>query len=116
MIVPAVEPRVRANIILISGFPDNHALPEANPLNYISRIKVPTLMLNGKYDMFFPVETSVNPAFDLLGTPKEDKRLVVYPTDHYIPVSKGIEEMLAWLDRYFGPATKVVPDGVWPPD
>jgi serine/threonine protein kinase/pimeloyl-ACP methyl ester carboxylesterase len=104
MIVPAVEPRVRANIILISGLPDNHALPEAHPLNYISRIKVPTLMLNGEYDMFFPVETSVKPAFDLLGTPKEDKRLVVYPTDHYIPVSEGIQEMLAWLDKYFGPA------------
>jgi len=116
MIVPAVEPRVRANIILISGFPDNQALPEAHPLNYIAHIKVPTLMLNGKYDMFFPVETSVNPAFDLLGTPKEDKLLVVYPTDHYIPVSEGIQEMLAWLDKYFGPATEVIPDGVLPPD
>jgi dienelactone hydrolase len=104
MIVPAVEPRVRANIILVSGFPDNHALPEAHPLNYISHVKVPTLMLNGKYDMFFPEETSVKPAFDLLGTPKEDKRLVVYPTDHYLPLRERNPEVLAWLDKYFGPA------------
>jgi dipeptidyl aminopeptidase/acylaminoacyl peptidase len=104
MIVPAVEPRVRANIILVSGFPDNHALPEAYPLNYISHVKVPTLMLNGKYDMFFPVETSVQPAFDLLGTPKEDKLLRFYQTDHYLPIGARNQEMLAWLDKYLGPA------------
>jgi len=104
LIIPAVEPRVRANIILISGFRNNQALPEAHPLNYLAHVKAPTLMLNGKYDMFFPVETAVKPAFDLLGTPQEDKRLVIYPTDHYIPLSEGIQEKLAWLDKYFGPA------------
>ena len=107
MIIPAVEPRVRANIMATCGLPDTqsyHALEEAHPLSYLSRIKAPTLMLNGEYDMFCPVGASVKPAFELLGTPKADKRLVVYPTDHYIPPSKGNEETLAWLDKYFGPA------------
>jgi eukaryotic-like serine/threonine-protein kinase len=103
LIVSAVEPRVRANIIFTSGFPDNQALPEAQALNYVSRVKVPTLMLNGRYDMFYPLDTAVKPAFNLLGTPEGNKELKVYDTDHYIPLSEGSRQMLAWLDKYFGP-------------
>jgi hypothetical protein len=60
-------------------------------------------MLNGKYDVIFPVETNVRPAFKLLGTPEKDKKLVVYDTDHYIPRKELIKESLDWLDRYLGP-------------
>jgi serine/threonine protein kinase/dienelactone hydrolase len=103
MFIPAVEPRVKANIILLGGFSDSYALPEAQGINYVSRIKIPTLMLNGKYDMIFPVESNVRPAFKLLGTPEKDKKLVVYDTDHYVPPKELIKESLDWLDRYFGP-------------
>ena len=102
-IIPAVERRIKANILYLGGLVDNAALPEASGLNYISRIESPTLMLNGKYDVHFPPETSVRPAFELLGTPEEDKRLVVYETDHFIPKQEVIKESLAWLDRYLGP-------------
>jgi tRNA A-37 threonylcarbamoyl transferase component Bud32/dienelactone hydrolase len=102
-IIPAVEPRIRANILYLGGFDDNFALPEASGINYISRIKVPTLMLNGRYDMVFPLETSVRPAFKLLGTPEKDKKLVVYDSDHYVPKREVIKESLDWLDRYLGP-------------
>ena len=60
-------------------------------------------MLNGKYDMNFPLETAVRPAFDLLGTPEKDKKLIIYDTDHYIPKREFVTESLAWLDRYLGP-------------
>ena len=43
------------------------------------------------------------PMYDLLGTPKEDKHIVTYETDHFIPKKELIKESLAWLDRYFGP-------------
>jgi dienelactone hydrolase len=102
-IIPAVEPRIKANILFLGGFVDNAALPEASGLNYVSRIKVPTLMLNGRYDMVFPVETAVRPAFKLLGTPEKDKKLVVYDSDHYVPKKEVIKESLEWLDKYFGP-------------
>jgi predicted Ser/Thr protein kinase len=102
-IIPAVEPRIRANILYLGGFNHYVALPEALGVNYISRISIPTLMLNGRYDMAFALETNVRPAFKLLGTPEKDKKLVVYDTDHYVPKKELIKESLDWLDRYFGP-------------
>jgi hypothetical protein len=45
----------------------------------------------------------IRPAFDLLGTPPEDKRLILYETDHIPPRAEYIKETLAWLDHYMGP-------------
>ncbi|MEN6428519.1 MAG: protein kinase [Phycisphaerales bacterium] len=103
-IIPAVEPRVRVVILALGGFEANYALPEAQGLNYVSHITAPTLMLNGRLDMLFPLETCVRPAFNLLGTPEKDKRLVLYDTEHYVPKTELTRELLAWLDKYFGPA------------
>ena len=61
-------------------------------------------MLNGRFDMTFPYETTSKPMFDLLGTPSKDKKQIVYETDHLIPRKELIKESLNWLDRYFGPA------------
>ena len=66
-------------------------------------MKIPTLMLSGRYDMALPYETSAKPLYDLLGTPKEDKLQKLYETDHYIPLNEFIKETLAWLDKYLGP-------------
>ena len=77
--------------------------PEVNQMSYVTRVKIPTLMLNGKYDSVFPYETSVKPMFDLLGTPGEYKVMKVYETDHIPPRNEYIKEILAWLDRYLGP-------------
>lgn len=41
--------------------------------------------------------------FRLFGTPKEDKRLILYDTGHDIPYSEIVKETLSWLDRYLGP-------------
>jgi serine/threonine protein kinase len=103
-VIPAVESRVQAVMLVLGGFEANYALPEAQGLNYISHITAPTLMLNGRLDMLFPLETCVRPAFNLLGTPEKDKRLVVYDTEHYVPKTELTQELLAWLDKYFGPA------------
>jgi len=81
-------------------------LPEADIFNYLPRNKVPVLMLNGKYDMRFPLESEVIPYFDLLGTPAEDKELKVYESDHWIPKTEMIRETLNWLEKYFGPVIK----------
>jgi len=103
LIIPAIEPRIKANILHLGGLGGSAAQPEAQGLNYISRVKVPTLMLNGKYDMQFPLETAVRPALKLLGTPDKDKKLMIYDTDHYVPKQELSKESLAWLDRYLGP-------------
>jgi hypothetical protein len=72
-------------------------------MNYVTRVKIPTLMINGRYDSFLAYETSIKPRFDLLGTPDEHKELKVYETDHIPPRIEFIKETLAWLDRYLGP-------------
>jgi len=102
MIIPAVEPRLKANILFVGGLQGHEEQPEAQPLNYVSRVNVPTLMLNGKYDMTFPIETTVRPAFDVLGVSESDKRLVILDTDHYVPKRDLIEHSLDWLDNYLG--------------
>jgi hypothetical protein len=30
------------------------SFPEVEPLHYLQRVKIPVLVLNGKYDFFFP--------------------------------------------------------------
>ena len=59
-------------------------------------------MLNGRYDMAFPYETTVKPFFDLMGTPLKDKHIRIYETDHYIPKNEMIKEVLTFLDNYLG--------------
>jgi hypothetical protein len=59
-------------------------------------------MLNGRYDMTFQYETQVKPMFDLLGTPEEHKRSILYETDHFTPRTDATKQTLAWLDRYLG--------------
>jgi dienelactone hydrolase len=102
--IAAVDRRVRLCVHILGGFcPWGKGLPEADMLNYLPRIKVPVLMLNGKYDMTFPLEALVIPYFDLLGTPVEDKALKVYESDHWIPRTEMIRETLNWMEKYFGP-------------
>ena len=74
-IIPAVEERLKASVLLAGGFYGN-ARPEASQINYVTRVKVPTLMLNGRYDTILLFETSSKPMFDLLGTPAEHKRKI----------------------------------------
>lgn len=102
-IMPAVEKRIKANILYVAGLLFQHALPEVDQINYITRVTQPTLMLNGERDFYFPVETSQKPMFDLLGTPSEHKKRLTYPLGHSVPRVELIKEVLAWLDIYLGP-------------
>ena len=71
-IIPAVEDRLKASVLYVGGMAAP-TRPEVDQINYVTRVKIPTLMLNGRYDMLYPYETSSKPMFDLLGTPKEHK-------------------------------------------
>jgi cephalosporin-C deacetylase-like acetyl esterase len=101
-VLPAVEDRIRALVLLVPGFYLKKCFPEVDQLNFAPRVKVPVLMLNGRFDFVFPVVSSQEPMFRLLGTPKEQKRRVVYETGHDIPRNELIKETLDWLDRYLG--------------
>jgi dipeptidyl aminopeptidase/acylaminoacyl peptidase len=80
--------------------------PEVDYINYVSRVTIPTLMLHGRYDANVSYDYAAKPMFDLLGTPEKDKKLIVYETDHIIPMKELIKESLTWLDHYFGPVER----------
>ena len=102
-IMLAVEPRFRAAILYTAGLHLLESMPEVDPFNFISRVTVPFLLLNGRYDFIYPVETSQIPLFELAGTPFEDKLALVEDTGHTFPRTRLVEESLNWLDRYLGP-------------
>ena len=50
-------------LLVVGGFYLQPALPEADPVNFAPRVTMPVLMLNGRFDFFFPTETSQEPMF-----------------------------------------------------
>ena len=80
-------------------------IPESSeyPSNFVSRVKIPVLMLNGRYDAIEPLETAQLPMLQLLGTPEGQKRHVVYDSGHGLPRNESIKEILNWLDEHLGP-------------
>jgi dienelactone hydrolase len=99
----AVEPRIKMALLIVGGLYLQPALPEADPVHFARRVRIPVLMLNGRFDFFFPTESSQEPMFTLLGTPADRKRRVVYDTSHTIPRTELIRETVEWMDRYLGP-------------
>ena len=101
-ILPAVETRIRIVMLYVAGILFQRALPEADQINFVGRVRQPTLMVNGEFDFFFPVATSQKPLYDLLGAPEEHKRYVVFPGSHSVPRTELVRELISWLDRYQG--------------
>jgi serine/threonine protein kinase/dienelactone hydrolase len=101
-LLPALEPRLKTSVLVVAGLELQRGQPDVEPVNFLPRIRMPVLMLNGRYDHFFPIETSQLPMFRLLGTPADRKRHVIYDGGHFVPRSLWISETLDWLDRYLG--------------
>ena len=102
-IIPAVEPRLKTAVLYVAGLTMERGRPEVDPVNFLPRVRIPVLMLNGKYDFYVPSETSQKPFFMFLGSPPNDKRWIMYEGGHDVPRTQYIRESLAWLDKYVGP-------------
>jgi dienelactone hydrolase len=103
--VLALDSRIKTGILLMGGLFANTSAPEADSFNFLPRVRVPVLMLNGDQDHIFPLQTSQTPFFERLGTPAGDKKHVLYPGGHEINGTKRnqiVAEIVAWLDRYLG--------------
>ena len=99
-VMPAIEPRIKVSALYVAGLDFESARPEVDPINFLGRVTVPTLMLNGRYDFFFPIETSQIPMFKMLGTPADQKRHVVEEGSHFVSRTTLIQEVLGWLDKW----------------
>ncbi len=102
-IFPAVENRLKVSILSGTGFNEQEAIEDVDQITYVRRVTIPTLMLNGKYNTFYPIELAVQPLFDLLGTPDADKSLHLFDSGQFIPPKDLTKETTAWLDKYLGP-------------
>jgi dienelactone hydrolase len=99
----AVEPRFKAAVLYVAGLTMEGSRPEVDPFNYLPHVTQPTLMLNGRYDYFFPVEIAQRPFFQNLGTPASQKLWKIYEGGHDVPRTDLISESLKWFDKYLGP-------------
>ncbi len=101
--VPAIEKRIKTSVLYVAGLMMERARPEADAFNFLPRVTSPVLMLNGRYDYFFPIETSQRPFFERLGTPAADKKQMIFEGGHDVPRTELIKESLSWFDKYLGP-------------
>jgi class 3 adenylate cyclase/formylglycine-generating enzyme required for sulfatase activity/dienelactone hydrolase len=102
-LIPATDYRIKTAILHVGGLMMQKTLPEVDVFNYLPRVNIPVLMLNGRNDQFYPIETSQKPMFDFLGSPKNEKELLIYPGGHFAPRTELIKETLRWMDQYLGP-------------
>jgi formylglycine-generating enzyme required for sulfatase activity/dienelactone hydrolase len=98
----AVEDRIRVGILVAGGLRGTQTMPEADTMNFAPHLHKPVLMVNGRHDFIFPLETHQMPLFELLGSPANDKRHVVLETGHMPPNDLLTKEVLDWLDAHLG--------------
>ena len=104
-VMTAIEQRFRTGIFIVGGLNMQDVQPMADPFNFLPRVTIPTFMFNGRYDSIFPVDTSIQPLYDKLGSPESDKKLTITDSNHFVSAYSGnqlISETLDWLDKYLG--------------
>ena len=57
VILAPIEPRIRAAVLVAGGLPPEPRPPEIDELNFAPRVRIPVLMLNGRYDLSYLAET-----------------------------------------------------------
>lgn len=102
-IMLAVEGRFKAAVLNVPGLSPLPTQPIADPFNFLPRIEIPVLMMNGEYDQIYPIETSAKPFYDFLGTQADQKRHYIAPGGHLLPFVDITRETLDWFDEYLGP-------------
>ena len=107
VVVMAMEPRLKASILVSGGLLSSRVPPETDMLNFAPRATMPTLLIGGRYDFVYPVDTNQRPLFERLGAPEADKaHKILERSGHFVSVEDAPETarlILDWLDRYLGP-------------
>ncbi|MEX2141792.1 MAG: protein kinase [Pirellulales bacterium] len=105
MALPAIEPRYRSVVLWGSGIRrhDSRSRPEANPTHYAPLMRLPKLLIHGRYDETTPLKTDAEPLFQLLPEPK---RVVLFPGGHLPPPEVVVPAVNAFLDETLGPVRR----------
>ncbi|MFI5233797.1 MAG: SUMF1/EgtB/PvdO family nonheme iron enzyme, partial [Gemmatimonadales bacterium] len=98
------QDRLKTVVLLDGGYFLGSPGAGADQADYAPRLKIPVLMVNGRYDFTFSLERSQNPLFRALGTPDADKKHVVMDTPHDVRARRPelTAAVLGWLEKYLG--------------
>src|SRR5204863_9948495 len=101
LLFPAVEGRYVSVVMMSAGIHQGaRIVPEADPVNFAPFIKVPKLMVSGRYDEAFSLKAEVEPLFRLL---REPKKLMVFEGGHVATSEVWVPVVKAFLDETLGP-------------
>jgi eukaryotic-like serine/threonine-protein kinase len=99
-----LQDRLKTSIFLDGGYFLFPPTPGNDQADFAPRLKIPVLMVNGRYDYSFSLDRAQNPLFAMLGTPAGDKRHLVLETPHDVTEQRPqlVKAVLDWLDHYLG--------------
>jgi pimeloyl-ACP methyl ester carboxylesterase len=108
LLAVAVENRIKAAVLIDGGlWLGPIGRPQFEVRQYLPRIKIPVLMLNGEYDTVYPPEESQKPMFRLLGSDPDRKAYRLFKSSHVAtPMTERIRETVGWFDRHLGPVNQ----------
>src|SRR5205807_10034151 len=72
-----LQNRLKTDVFLDGGFFLDKPSTGRTQGNFAPRLRIPVLMVNGRYDFSFSVDRAQRPLFHMLGTPAADKRHVL---------------------------------------
>ena len=100
-----LQDRLRTDVFLDGGFFLDKPSAGRDQADFAPRLKIPVLMVNGRYDFSFSLQRAQLPLFQMLGTRKADKKHVVLESPHDVRAKRPelIAAVLPWLDKYLGP-------------
>jgi uncharacterized protein len=103
----AVEKRIGAAVLYSGGSERFGVLPMSEePFNYFPRVTQPVLMLNGRWDILFPLPSQQR-MLELLGTPEDSKKHVLFEAGHgNLPRFQVEQATLDWFALYLGQPAK----------
>jgi pimeloyl-ACP methyl ester carboxylesterase len=92
-------------VLSSGGLQDQNQPPEVDSWNFARRVHIPVLMVNGRDDFLFPVDTNQKLLFAALGIKEPGKKHILYDGGHRNLLTRPdlLGEVLNWFDRYLGP-------------
>ncbi len=102
LMLPAINSRYRSVFMTGASIEPDAArrIPEANPINFVSRMRAPKLIMHGRYDEVDALRTEAEPLFNLFGGPKQ---LVLFEGGHIPDREIFVPTFIQWLDKTLGP-------------
>jgi eukaryotic-like serine/threonine-protein kinase len=102
VILAPQEPRIRAAVLAGGGLSPEPKPPEIDEINFAPRVRIPVLMLNVRYDLFYLAETNQVTLFHLLGAPVSQKQYMLFDIGHVPLQQLDMKECLLAINQAVG--------------